>query len=212
MIKINLLPKKEITQWVALAEQGILALLIIVIVILGLTGWTIYVRSQVKDLERRIQVTKTELEKLQKDEAKIEEMKRTEGTIQRKIDVIKQLEKRKTGPAMMLDAVSSNIPEKLWLTELRTQGAHLTLTGVAIDNETIASLMTNLEDARQFDAIELIVSKEKKIEDYMFKEFTLTCDVKIMKEMIAASSGGAATAARKGKDKRSKASSKRKRK
>lgn len=185
MIKINLLPKKEITQWVAFAEQGILALLIVIALILGMTGWTVYLRGEVRDLEVKIAATKAELEELKKNEAKIEEMKKTEAVIQKRIDVIKRLEKRKTGQVTVLDAVASTIPEKAWLTDLQSSGSMLTLRGVAIDNETIAVFMTNLERSGQFENIELQVAKEKRIQDFMFKEFSLTCVVKVMKEIIA---------------------------
>ena len=182
MIKINLLPKKEITPWAALVEQGVLGILVIVLVVLGLSGWTAYLKGEVKDLDRKIVSIKTELEKIEKDAARIEEMKKTEATIQKRIDVIKRLEKRKIGPVRMLDEVSTVIPEKLWLNDLRSKGALLTLNGVAIDNETIALFMTKLEGSDQFENIELKIAKEKKIKQYMFKEFSLTCVVKVMKD------------------------------
>ena len=67
MIKINLLPKKEITQWAALIEQGILGILVIVLVIIGLSGWTAYIKGEVKDLDRDITKIKAELKALEKD-------------------------------------------------------------------------------------------------------------------------------------------------
>jgi len=182
MIKINLLPKKEITQWAALVEQGVLGILVVVLVILGLLGWTAYLRGENRDLDRRIASIKSELAKLEQEEAKIEEMKKTEATIQKRIDVIKKLEKRKTGPVMMLDEVASVIPEKLWLTSLRNKGAMLTLNGIAIDNETVALFMTKLERSEQLENIELKVAKAKKIRNFTFKEFSLTCVVKALKE------------------------------
>ena len=182
MIKINLLPKKEITQWAALIEQGILGILVIILVIIGLSGWTAYIKGEVKDLDRNIVKIKAELKELEKDAAKIEEMKKTEGIIQKRIDVIKLLERRKTGPVKMLDGVSSFRPEKLWLTNLRNKGASLTLSGVALDNETVALFMTNLEGSGEFERVELKVTKSKKIKQFTFKEFTLTCVVMAMKD------------------------------
>ena len=182
MIKINLLPKKEITQWAALIEQGVLGILVIVLVIIGLSGWTAYIKGQVKDLDRDIAKIKAELKELEKDAAKIDEMKRTEGIIQKRIDVIKKLERRKTGPVRMLDGVSSLIPDKLWLTSLRNKSAKLTLDGVAIDNETVALFMTNLEGSGKFERVELKVTRSKKIRKFTFKEFTLTCVVKALKD------------------------------
>jgi type IV pilus assembly protein PilN len=201
MIKINLLPKKDITQWAALVEQGVSGIIVIVLVTLGLVGWTAYLKGEVKDLDHKIASIKSELKELEEDEAKIEEMKKTEAIIQKRIDVIKKLEKRKTGPVRMLDEVSKVIPEKLWLKDLRNKGALLTLDGIAIDNETVALFMTRLEGSDQFENIELKVSKEKKLEDFKFKEFSLTCVVKVLKDEVKEQEG---QEKKKGKKKREK--------
>jgi len=183
MIKINLLPKKEIKQRAALVEQGAVALFSIAAVLLVLFFLMVNVNGKVKELDNKITTTKQELDKLKKNEAKIEELKASEAIFQKKIDVIKRLKKRKTGPVRMLDEIASRIPGKMWLTNLQSQGALLTLDGVAIDNETIAQFMTNLEKSDQFENVELKFAQEVSIEDFMFKKFSVSYNIKAMKEL-----------------------------
>lgn len=208
MIRINLLPKKPIGVKPALVEQGAVAIISVVVVVLILFLFQINVKGNVDDLSEKITSTKEELKKLEKSEAQIEELKASELVIQQKIDVIKTLEKRKTGPVLMLDEVASRIPEKMWLTQLKSQRALLSMEGVAIDNETIAQFMTNLENGGQFENVELQVAQETKIEDFMFKKFAISSTITVMKEVEKEETKEAAEA--KGKKKKEKKKKKKK--
>lgn len=185
MIKINLLPKKPIGVKPALVEQGTIAIIAVAVVLVILFLFQINVKGDVEELTEKITTTKEELKKLEESEAQIEELKASELTIQQKIDVIKKLEKRKTGPVIVLDQIASRIPAKMWLTKLKSQRALLQMEGVSIDNETIAQLMTNLESAGEFENVELQFAQETKIEDFLLKKFSVSSIIKVMKEVEA---------------------------
>ena len=204
MITINLLPKKEARKRAALVEQGAVALIAVVLVLLILFVFKINVKGKVEELDHKIISTKNELKKLEKSEAKIEELKASELIFQRKIDVIKKLEQRKTGPVYMLDEIASRIPGKMWFTQLKSQGALLTLDGISIDNETIAQFMTNLENSGQFENVGLKFAQETKIEDYILKKFSVTAIIKVMKEVEEEKPEEAAKAKAKKKKKKKK--------
>jgi type IV pilus assembly protein PilN len=54
----------------------------------------------------------------------------------------------------------------------------MNLAGVAMDNKTIADFMTRLEKSPYFNVVDLISSKQVKLEkDKKFKKFTMTCQV-----------------------------------
>jgi len=183
MIKINLLPKKPIGVKPALVEQGVVAIIALVVVLVILFLFQINVQGDVEELTQRITATKEELKKLEESEAQIEQLKASELTIQQKIDVIKKLEARKTGPVIVLDQIASRIPAKMWLTTMKSQRAFLQMEGVSIDNETIAQFMTNLESAGEFENVELQFAQETKIEDFMLKKFSVSSTIKVMKEV-----------------------------
>jgi hypothetical protein len=54
---------------------------------------------------------------------------------------------------------------------------------VAVDNNTVADFMTNLEQSPFFGAVNLISSKQVNLEERKFKEFTITCP--LLKEQPA---------------------------
>ena len=206
MIKINLLPKKPIGVKPALIEQGAIAIIAVVVVLVILFLFRVNVKGDVEDLTQKIATTKEELKKLEKSETQIEELKASELTIQQKIDVIKRLEKRKTGPVIVLDQIASRIPAKMWLTNLKSQRALLKMEGVSIDNETIAQFMTNMESAGEFENVELQFAQETKIEEFMLKKFSVSSIIKVMKEVEAAAPEEAAG----GKEKKKKEKKKKK--
>jgi type IV pilus assembly protein PilN len=182
MIRINLLPKKEIKKRAALLEQGVVAGIAVLVVLAGLLLVYMHAQGKVEALEQDIAKTKLELKEMEKKKAQIEEYKAAELVVQRKIDVIKKLEQQKSGPVLMLDEIAKVLPPKMWLTQLKSQGSSLTMEGIAIDNETIAEFMTKLEATSQFSNIELQVSQETKIEDYELKKFTVSSVLRVMKE------------------------------
>lgn len=204
MIKINLLPKKTIGVKPALLEQGVIAIIAVFVVLVILFLFRINVKGDVEDLTQKIATTKEELKKLKESETQIEELKASELTIQQKIDVIKRLEKRKTGPVIVLDQIASRIPAKMWLTKMKSQRALLKMEGVSIDNETIAQFMTNIESAGEFENVELQFAQETKIEDYMLKKFSVSSTIKVMKEVEAAETKEAAEGKEKKKKKKKK--------
>jgi type IV pilus assembly protein PilN len=98
--------------------------------------------------------------------------------------VIEQLEENKSGPAKILASLSTGIVrERMWLTNLKCQGAKLALNGVAFDNETIAQFMNNLENSPEFENVELQFSEEAKVDDYLLKKFSLTTTLKAIKSL-----------------------------
>jgi len=204
MIKINLLPKKPVGVKPALFEQGAVALISLIVVVVILFLFKMNVKGDVEELTQKIASIKEELKKLEKSEAQIEELKASELIIQQKIDVIKRLETRKTGPVLMLDEVASTIPAKMWLTKLQSQRALLKMEGVAIDNETIAQFMTNLENGGEFENVELQFAQETKIEEFMLKKFSISSTIKIMKEIETAETKEAAEGKEEKKAKKTK--------
>ncbi|MBN2467824.1 MAG: PilN domain-containing protein [Deltaproteobacteria bacterium] len=186
MIEINLLPRKELLEQKkrrTLIGEGVIALISVVVVLMILFSWAAHVKGKVENRNKEIVKLQAELDKLKENEKKIEQLREGEAIVQRKIDVIKKLEQKKIGPVRVLDEIALRIPQKMWLTALKNQQALLSLEGVAIDNETIALFMTNLENSDQFENVELKVAQETKVEDFALKKFSLSCTARVMKEV-----------------------------
>ncbi|HAX99135.1 MAG TPA: hypothetical protein DCY12_09700 [Candidatus Atribacteria bacterium] len=183
-MKINLLRREKIKKKSPYFEQGVFAIALVCLAILVVIGIWFYLQRSADALDKKILDTKNELQKLKKDEEKIAELKKNTGVLEQKVKVIDQLEENKSGPAKILASIATGIiPGRMWLKTLKCQGSKLALEGVAVDNETIAQFMTNLENSPEFENVELQISEETKVDDNLFKKFSLTAVIKTLKNL-----------------------------
>src|SRR5205823_6327135 len=90
---------------------------------------------------RRLQVELKAIEGPYADALRIEQQKQE---LREKLRVIGQLEAKKVGPVRILADLSSAIPDKLWLTDFSDQGGTLRLTGIGVDEQTVADFLRRL--------------------------------------------------------------------
>jgi type IV pilus assembly protein PilN len=183
-MRINLLPREKVKKKSPYFDQGVFAVALVCLSILVVIGIWFYLQRSADALDKKILDTKNELQKLKKDEEKIAELKKNTAVLEQKVKVIEQLEENKSGPAKILASLATGIVSgRMWLTTLKCQGSKVALEGVAVDNETIAKFMTNVENSAEFENVELQFAQETKVEDYLLKKFSLTATIKAIKNL-----------------------------
>ena len=88
-------------------------------------------------------------------EKKNKEFKRIKNEVETKIDVIWDLKSKQAGPVHLLDSVSRNLPDRVWLNSLQETTKEVVMKGVAYSNADVALFMTNLESSAHFNNVEL---------------------------------------------------------
>lgn len=185
MIRINLLPFRAARKKENIRRQiSVYALsLVFLIVVMGYFYFNF--NMELAALKADKADKKSELETYTGTSKKIREIKRKIEEIKAKLDVIKQLESNKSGPVHLLDQISIAVPkDKLWLRSLREQKGILTLQGTAMDNDTVALFMTNLEKAKHIISVDLESAKLRTLQQYNLNvtDFVLTCKTYSYKE------------------------------
>jgi type IV pilus assembly protein PilN len=94
--------------------------------------------------------------------------------LEKKLEVIRTLKANKIGPVHMLDQLATRIPEKLWLSTLQESSKKVTLKGVSINNEVIATFMSRMEESDYFAEVYLVSIQARPEGDLKLKEFTIT--------------------------------------
>lgn len=149
MIRINLLPFRAARKRENIRRQVSISGLLFLLFLLLLGVWFISLSSSVSELAGKETGKKAELEGYKKE---LEELKTIETLIKEittKLDVIKELEKGKTGPVLLLSTIADAVPKnKLFLTSFKESKGVLILTGTAMDNNTVSLFMDNLEKAK----------------------------------------------------------------
>jgi type IV pilus assembly protein PilN len=81
----------------------------------------------------------------------------------------------------VLNALYEALPDKLWLTRFQESGGRASISGIGVNEETVALFMKNLEASDYFDAIELKVTKQIVQDQIKFQQFDLSCKINTVK-------------------------------
>lgn len=179
MIRINLLPVRLARKKENIRKQLSIYLLSVLFVILVVAYLRGSLAQQVKALTSETEQVQNETKKYNQIVRQIEEQKRQRDLLQKKLEVLDQLEKGKAGPVHLLDEICARLPgAKVWLKSLKQDEKRLLLEGIALDNETIAAYMRNLSASPCFASVDLINSAQEMVQGVKLMQFTIACETK----------------------------------
>jgi len=188
MIRINLLPFRAARKKENIRRQ-LMVYGLSVLLLFCIMGYTFfYLTSTLSGLKEDQKRIEDELKTYEKTIKSIAELEKKIKEIRAKLEVIRELEKNKTGPVHLLDEIAMAVPkEKLWLSSMKENKGNLTLTGTAMDNETVALFMTNLEQSEYISTVDLQSAKLRTIPEYKLNvaDFVLEAKTYAFKEKVA---------------------------
>ena len=149
MIKVNLFPYRAAKIKENIRRQVTIYFLSVIFLILVMAYLFINFNKEIKSLRQRYVARQRELATFKDTNTKINALKKNIAALKVKLETINQLEKAKTGPVKLLDDISMSVPkDKLWLTNFVEKKGTLSLTGTAMDNETVADFMKRLDEKK----------------------------------------------------------------
>lgn len=174
MIKINLLPVRAAKKKETAIQQVIIAGVVVVLV--GAIVVSLYAVKHVQVNAAKDDITSAnkKIEELKTKIGKLEELKTLKEQVKKKLDVLSQLRKNKTGPAQRLATISDLTPEKLWLTNYSENSQDVKISGIAFTEELIAQYMKTLEASSDFMTVELLVSEQTEVAGTKLKKFDMS--------------------------------------
>ena len=199
MIKINLISdeptvaatKRKAPEFSLGEKQGDIILLIMLalaMMVVGARWWML--NSEVNDLKSTEAARRAERDELQQYIDKVVELEAKRTQLQTKIDTIRQLKEKQQGPVRILDEVSKTLPDLVWFTTLDLKGNHLTLNGMALDENAIATYISNLHASPFFAEPTLVNIQRAKQDSFSFK---LECNFTYLPTGIASVQGAASS-------------------
>ena len=178
MIRINLLPFRAARKKENIRRQVSYYLGTVLLALVVMTYVFLQKSGKLNALKGEKQRIKTELATYEETIKRIDELEKKIAELRKKLDVIKDLEIKKTGPVHLLDQVAEAIPkDKLFLTSFDEKGGKLTLTGTAMDNETFSLFMTRLAEAELITSVDMNETKARSIPEHKLNvfDFSLEC-------------------------------------
>ncbi|WP_446008754.1 PilN domain-containing protein [Candidatus Electrothrix sp.] len=180
MIRINLLPVRQMKQKTQALRQLALSGVVIIVTLIVLLLATGFLTTKVSGLERDIKDLTVRKKELQKTLDLINELEKKKKLFEQRIGVVNQLKKKSQLTVRILDEVARLTPhERMWLTSVSQDTNSLKLSGIALDNRTIADYLDALKDSSSsyFSNVTLGRSSLKKYGGRNLKQFSLTCSV-----------------------------------
>jgi type IV pilus assembly protein PilN len=144
MIRINLLPvravkKREMNQQVLVILGAVL--------LLGVVGnyfWYANRDGLYQENAKALAKTRARIADLEKVIGEVTNINTRKAEVEKKLAVLDELRKGRSGPVRLLDALATAVPKKAWLTSFTEERGSVKLAGSAVSHDEVAELMRNL--------------------------------------------------------------------
>ena len=183
MIRINLLPFRAARKKENIRKQVSVFFLCLMLIMIVLVWVHFYLGSKQTRLTANVTDTKKELALYKKKNEEIKEIRKKLQDLEMRQNVIKDLEKQRFLPVHILDELTDEIvAERMWLTRLKIGGNQMDVDGIALDNNTVAKFITNLEGmsalndpkSPMYEKVRLNKLQQERIRNINMKSFQIT--------------------------------------
>ncbi len=191
MIRINLLQVERASSATAkrrtavnfgsaAAKVPLLCSLIFIgaVLYVGYTAWSLYQQGQ--QLEMQLAQAREEEQKLQAVLRQYEAFEARKKQLEQRVKLIEDLRRDQGKAVHLLDKVSTSVPDRLWLTDMKQTGDSIQMDGQTITLTALADFIGNLENTGYFKRpVEIISSTEEKINGMDLIKFQMKADFEI---------------------------------
>lgn len=177
MIRINLLPFKEHQAEVLRRREIAIGSVVLGSVIAVFAAMYLYQTYTLSRLEKELAALRGEIQALNLKVKEVGDLQSRIKDLKGKHQIIEELNKKKSGPVLVMQSLSNAAPASLWLTELRESGGGVTMNGLAADNQTVADFMTALAASKYFTSVELVETTQGVGPNASFKRFSIKTGV-----------------------------------
>jgi type IV pilus assembly protein PilN len=173
MIRINLLPEQETARAAGRRQELAVGVLVLGVLVFGLILAHTWQKARMVTTNRAMRQVQEQLANIQGPYADVTRMEAQKQELRDKLRVIAQLEAKKVGPVKILSGLSDATPDKLWLTEYSDVAGTLKLTGLGVDEQTVADFMRRLSGLSFFRSVDLDEASQVSQDGAKLKKFVI---------------------------------------
>jgi len=145
MAYINLLPWRAEALKVKQKEFFTLLIAVSLVVFALVFAVNLYFQARIDGQMTRNQFLKNEIQKLDIQIAEIKTLNDKKAALQKRIDVVEQLQRSRNVGTQVLDEIAKIIPNGIYITQLDKQGNSIELTGKSESNNHLANMIRAIE-------------------------------------------------------------------
>lgn len=156
MIRINLIPTKA-----EFKRKGAIAQLVLGASAVGGAVLVCFLFNAAMDRklateQGTINGLNEQINKLKTIIAEVENFKKKRRELEAKIQTIRDLNDKRTGPVRLMEEFSAILPRKAWITSYKEADKKLSLEGKAMDGATVSDFVQNMRDSKFFHSVQLL--------------------------------------------------------
>jgi type IV pilus assembly protein PilN len=119
-----------------------------------------YESTKIKKLDADIAAAEQRQRELQAIKVQVDALEAKRRTFQQKVDLIERLKAAQSEPVHLLDEISKNLPDFVWLTNLDQTGSIVRLSGQSSGLTSVADFISALQRSGYFPLVDLVSSQE----------------------------------------------------
>jgi Tfp pilus assembly protein PilN len=119
-------------------------------VLVALAYWYIHKRELAQQEELAAQ-RGAEAQKLESIIKEVDDYQKRKDSLQQRIDLINQLKQNQKGPVRIMDQISRDLPDLVWLDSLDITAGRVTLAGRGLNPNAIALFIENVKNDPYFE-------------------------------------------------------------
>lgn len=170
MIKINLVREGRAVRGAGAAPAAAAAaaagpgasnlnniLIVAVLLLAGLAafGYWFLMKRQLDERKEIVEQRTVEAKKLEAIIKEVEDYQKRKDSLQQRIDLINQLKQNQKGPVRIMDQISRDLPDLVWLDRMDITGGKITLSGRGLNPNAIALFVENVKNDPYFEEPQL---------------------------------------------------------
>jgi type IV pilus assembly protein PilN len=168
LIKINLVREGRAVRGTAAAPQptamamgggapsgvqinNVIVLACLVLGMLLAFGYWFWNKRELKNKEAVVAERSAEAQKLEGIINEVEQYQRRKDNLQQRIDLINQLKQNQKGPVRIMDQISRDLPDLVWLDGMDINAGRISLAGRGLNANAIALFIENVKNDPYFE-------------------------------------------------------------
>jgi type IV pilus assembly protein PilN len=173
MIRINLLPIRELQKQAQLRQQLYIFTAVAGVVVIGVVLLWIMDMQALAALGDEKATMQVELERLKPIITEVSALEQREKLLQARLSTIQRLRSNQRGPVRVFDELSRNLPEQAWLEAIDESAGVYKVAGYALTNFAVADLLRNLQRSTEFTGVDLVSSEQVVMATQEVKKFII---------------------------------------
>lgn len=180
-MRINLLPHRQIKRAERQRQFGLMALMAaIASCAIVFSGWQFLSLKKDSQLERNNRL-ELAIGQLDKEIADIKDLKDQINNVLERKQIVENLQTNRSQSVVILDELTRQMPEGLYLKSIKQQGNLIILEGVADTNARVATLVRNLNVSNWMESPILVEIKSMTVNGVKQNDFTMNVSLKAQK-------------------------------